>query len=46
MSKGGFKGKGKGIWQVGGDETQGYFDWNQQAEDQSGKEPNAVDLDG
>ncbi len=44
--KGEFKGKGKGIWQVDGDEAQGDFDWNQQAEEQPCQETHVVDQDG
>ena len=44
--RGGFKGKDEGIWQADGDEAQGDFDWNQQAEDQTRNETNVVDQDG
>ncbi len=44
--KGGRKGKGKGIWQVDGEEPQGYFDWTQPEEEKPAKEASVVGLDG
>ncbi len=46
QSKGGLKGKGKGTWQIDGDEAPGDFDWSHPAKEQPHKETTVVDQEG